>query len=62
MSRSCNLGCADGSVATIKIRREDIVTAFALDEFLEEAKKAEGKKKAAAPARGAGGGSAKKKH
>ncbi|EFN59218.1 hypothetical protein CHLNCDRAFT_59562 [Chlorella variabilis] len=52
----------DGSVATIKIRREDIVTAFALDEFLEEAKKAEGKKKAAAPARGAGGGSAKKKH
>lgn len=58
-SLSLRLAAVDGSVATMKIRRQDIVTAFGLDEYVEEAKKkgkAQGGK-----ASGSGGGSAKKR-
>lgn len=45
---------ADGGVAGGKIRRQDLITAFALDEFSEEAQKASGGAAAAGGAAGKG--------
>ena len=58
---------ADGGVAGGKIRRQDLITAFALDEFSEEAQKAGAAAAAGGAAgkgsskAGGGGGSTKKR-